>query len=270
MSAKQSLFRNARTGLVIGLLAAIGAVIGNALAEREAGLSLPSLSDLPLILILFASGFLLGFLLPFVLKDAKAAEAAKPRVMGPREFVLAGLLSSGSMAVFAFILGDAMDAGLLGQLTPSVEGLVLGVLLTVPLILLLVVIMAAPLPFLQRFRDQQIADFTQKGVDFGWLPIILISFGAGFGEELLFRGVLQTWLTGQIGTVFGIVGTSLIFGVVHGPRLGYMLISALIGVYLGTAYALSGSLLAVALAHFLYDIYALRVTVLAVRKAAAA
>jgi membrane protease YdiL (CAAX protease family) len=266
MNQGQSLQKRTLTAVTVGCLSVLGGLFGFAASGLQDGNFLPAPSDLPLFAGLFAAGSVLGFVLTFFVRTSGSKPEAAEPAKSP-SFLLAALLSSGSMAVFALVLGAALDADLPSQLRPDVEGLVLGALLTVPLIAMLLAIMAAPLPFLRRFRDRQIGDFTEKNVDFGWLAVILISFGAGFGEELLFRGVVQHWLTGQIGTFLGIAATSVLFGIVHGPRLGYILISGLIGAYLGTAYALSGSLLAVALAHFLYDIYALRVTVVAVRRA---
>jgi membrane protease YdiL (CAAX protease family) len=246
-----------------GLLTVAGGLIGTLLASDE-GLSFAG--EAPLFTALFAVGFVVAFAASFFIKPS-SREVQEAPTMGPAGFVMAALASSVFMGAIAFAIGKVLGYDLLEQLQPSGRGLVLGLLLPVPMILMLMAIMAVPLGFLRRFRDQQIADFVKMGVDFGWVPIILISIGAGFGEELLFRGVLQNWLTEVTGPLVGIGAASLVFGIVHGPRLGYIVVSALIGVYLGTAYVLTGSLLAVALAHFLYDVFALRITVIEVRKA---
>jgi membrane protease YdiL (CAAX protease family) len=255
-----------RTGFLVGLLAIAGGLFGFGVSGLSDGQFLPAVSDLPIFAVLFGVGLVIGVLMTFVI-GKNNDDTREPQAMSPYQFVLAALVSSGFMAGLALLIDSQAGFGLIEQLIPTWEGVALGIALTLPMVAMLMVIMAAPLPFLERFRDQQIADFVKKGVDFGWVPIILISFGAGFGEELLFRGVLQTWLSEQVGLLLGVAVASVFFGVVHGPRPGYILVSTLIGVYLGTAYALTGSLLAVATAHFLYDIYALRVTVLAVRKA---
>ncbi len=79
--------------------------------------------------------------------------------------------------------------------------------------------------------------------------LIMISFAAGFAEELLFRGVLQAR--------FGIVIASIIFGLVHFISPLYVIITAFMGLYIGTFFYFSESLLVPIQMHFIYDLGAL-------------
>ncbi|MGM0371558.1 MAG: CPBP family intramembrane glutamic endopeptidase [Halobacteriota archaeon] len=83
------------------------------------------------------------------------------------------------------------------------------------------------------------------------LPVIAIS------EEVLFRGVLIAGLTAgtELPPVLLIVGSSLGFGLAHTAqgRIGMVVASAL-GVALGVAFWLSGSLWLVIVAHYLVDL----------------
>jgi uncharacterized protein len=83
--------------------------------------------------------------------------------------------------------------------------------------------------------------------------VVLVALLAGFGEELLFRGVLQQGLAGLIGPVAAWLLASLAFGAVHALTRAYFIIATLMGLYLGALYALTGSLLLVSLAHAGYD-----------------
>jgi len=74
----------------------------------------------------------------------------------------------------------------------------------------------------------------------------MISFAAGFAEELLFRGVLQAR--------FGIVIASIIFGLVHFISPLYVIITALMGLYIGAFYYFTESLLVPIQMHFIYDL----------------
>ena len=67
--------------------------------------------------------------------------------------------------------------------------------------------------------------------DCTWYDLVLLAVVAGFGEELLFRGVLQPWL-GRIHPAAGWIGTNLLFGLVHGVTPLYAVLAALFGVYL--------------------------------------
>ncbi len=79
--------------------------------------------------------------------------------------------------------------------------------------------------------------------------LILISLLAGIGEELLFRGVLQVKL--------GIIAASIIFGLAHYISLAYVILTIIMGLYIGFLFNLTGSLLVVIQLHFIYDLVAL-------------
>ena len=114
--------------------------------------------------------------------------------------------------------------------------------------------------FLPRFADRLV--WLQKDTykvfarPFGPLGIVWISICAGIGEEALIRGGLQTALLDHLGVVPAIVLSALVFTVLH---LAKPLVAAIlfgIGLAFGIAYHLSGSLLAMMIAHVGYDIVA--------------
>ena len=84
--------------------------------------------------------------------------------------------------------------------------------------------------------------------------IVFLSFCAGFGEEILFRGMLQPWL--------GVFFTAFLFIALHGyisvkssAHLVFGLALWSMGIGLGILGAYSG-LISAAIAHMIYDIYA--------------
>lgn len=91
----------------------------------------------------------------------------------------------------------------------------------------------------------------------GWPMIIFISICAGFGEEALFRGGMQTWLGDYVPMWLAIGASSAVFAVIHFAKPVIAALIFAIGVFFGIAYIWSGSLLAVMIAHMLYDVYAL-------------
>ncbi len=97
------------------------------------------------------------------------------------------------------------------------------------------------------------------GRPFRLWQIIIISLSAGIGEEALFRGGLQTGLSLYMPAWGAILLSSLLFTLVH---LGSPGISAFLFAYslaFGAVYQLTGSLLAVMLAHALFDVWAIHV-----------
>jgi membrane protease YdiL (CAAX protease family) len=97
--------------------------------------------------------------------------------------------------------------------------------------------------------------------DLSLLQLAAISLAAGFGEELLFRGVLQSSLSDRLGPPWGIwaglLFASVIFGMCHWLTFTYALLATLIGVYLGTLLLVTENLLAPIVSHALYDFVAL-------------
>ena len=88
-----------------------------------------------------------------------------------------------------------------------------------------------------------------------------ISVAAGFGEEVLFRGLIQAALTAAIGPPQGVIWAitlaAVAFGMCHWITPTYAVLAGLVGVYLGVLFVLSDNLLAPLTAHAVYDFAAL-------------
>jgi membrane protease YdiL (CAAX protease family) len=87
--------------------------------------------------------------------------------------------------------------------------------------------------------------------------LALVAALAGVGEELLFRGVLQTILGWWTTPIVGVITTSLLFGLAHALSKVYFLLAAVIGVYLGLLTWCFDDLIAPIVAHGVYDFVAL-------------
>jgi membrane protease YdiL (CAAX protease family) len=107
-----------------------------------------------------------------------------------------------------------------------------------------------------KYLDDVNFDYTLRlGIfNFSFQEILFLSFCAGVGEEIVFRGMIQPWL--------GILTTSFMFIALHGylsysswPKVIFGLILFGVGTLLGILGAYVG-LLAAIVAHILYDIVA--------------
>lgn len=107
-----------------------------------------------------------------------------------------------------------------------------------------------------KYLDDVNFDYTLRlGIfNFSFQEILFLSFCAGVGEEIVFRGMIQPWL--------GILTTSFMFIALHGylsysswPKVIFGLILFAVGTLLGILGAYVG-LLAAIVAHILYDIVA--------------
>jgi len=88
--------------------------------------------------------------------------------------------------------------------------------------------------------------------------LVVVSLFAGFGEELLFRGFLQSWLGGH-GLLVALIVPNVLFGVLHWISRSYAVCSFCIGLYFSCLldFADSVNLTALIIAHSLYDLVAL-------------
>lgn len=83
--------------------------------------------------------------------------------------------------------------------------------------------------------------------------IALVSLLAGFGEEMLFRGLIQEGLAQVWHPLPALLIASLLFGLAHAVSPAYWLLASLMGLYLGAIHWWSGNLLVVIIVHAVYD-----------------
>jgi membrane protease YdiL (CAAX protease family) len=93
-----------------------------------------------------------------------------------------------------------------------------------------------------------------------WYELVFVAALAGFGEELVFRGVLQRllerWLDfGGSGHIAGLIASNVIFGLLHFLTPTYALLAGLMGIYFGVLLDSTNppSLVVPMVAHGVYD-----------------
>ncbi len=174
-----------------------------------------------------------------------------------RRFIRVALIFEASLLLIAALLAWMLKTPWWEQLkiTPAAVGL--GVAACVPLLALLWGCRSlpfAPLVRLNQLVDQQLTPLFRQAT---LAELALVSALAGAGEECLFRGVLQVWLTRLLGSAAAVVLTSLAFGAAHALSAAYFVLAASISVYLAVLLIESENLLVPIIAHALYDFLAL-------------
>jgi uncharacterized protein len=185
-----------------------------------------------------------------------------------RRFAVAGLIFESGLIAVAVLIGWLLARWPLPGVDPSSDGwapqawaALQGGLAAVPMFLGLMLVDRypwGPLRELQRTVDEKLLPLLEQ-----WTraQMALISLAAGFGEEMLFRGLLQTALTdllpGHAGLVVAVLTASAVFGICHWITTGYAVLAGLMGVYLGILLVASGNLLVPIAAHAAYDFAAL-------------
>lgn len=140
--------------------------------------------------------------------------------------------------------------------------LALGVLFSLPLTVGAIAIVETSWGPFARIRD----DFDRiihLFAECRLVDLALVSLLAGIGEEAIFRGVMQPYLTQMAGPAMAVVVTSVVFGALHLLSAAYAVGVTIIGVYLGLLLLWFDNLLVPMLVHGLYDfcalVYALKI-----------
>jgi uncharacterized protein len=132
-----------------------------------------------------------------------------------------------------------------------------GLLATMPMLVAFWVLVNSDWPMVRALREQVEWLVKEMFPTGNILQFAMVAALAGVGEELLFRGVIQTKLGEWTTPMFGLIATSLLFGVAHALSALYFAFAIAVGAFLGWLALQYHDLLAPMLAHGLYDFLAL-------------
>lgn len=128
-----------------------------------------------------------------------------------------------------------------------------GAIAALPMIGLFVLLIRWPIGPLKRIKSFCEDEFVPLLAGSSWSDMALIAISAGVGEEMLFRGAIQSSLGAWLGNVWGLLLSSLLFGMLHPISIPYIVVTIGVGLFLGGEYLYTGNLLAVMLTHAVYD-----------------
>jgi uncharacterized protein len=174
-----------------------------------------------------------------------------------KNFPLTAAIFEGLLVPVAIALGWLLRSPPLKTFRFDLPGALWGVAAALPLLAVFWLCIKCPwrpLANIAKIIDEWIAVLFQ---DCRIVQLAILSTLAGLGEEMLFRGVVQTAVAAEIGGPAGVaVGLALsaaLFGMLHALTPAYAILAGLIGLYLGGLWLASGNLLAPVVAHALYD-----------------
>ena len=139
---------------------------------------------------------------------------------------------------------------------PLIGAIVRGLLATLPMLTVFWLLVNSHWPKLRQLREQVewlIGEMFPSG---SIAQFAMVAVLAGIGEELLFRGALQTTVGVWTTPLVGLVVTSFLFGLAHALSKLYFLFAVAVGGFLGWL-ALQYNLVAPMVAHGVYDFLAL-------------
>ena len=181
------------------------------------------------------------------------------------DLVPLGIAIEGGLAIIAILGGWFFGVDIVEQLRfdegwdgfylTKVAGMaILGIMPMLALLWLVESASWAPIVQLREFSHNTLAPM------FAEVPVaglLIISFAAGFGEELLFRGLLQTVFTESMPIWLAILLSAAVFGAMHYLTLTYAILATLMGCYLGILFQSTDQIWVPIISHAAYDFVAL-------------
>jgi CAAX protease family protein len=139
----------------------------------------------------------------------------------------------GALVLVAVVLGWIAGINPFAEIHFSESAVAYGLMGTVPLLLILQI--------LYQFQFESIREIHRILNDtlgstlhrYHWTDLFVLAAIAGIGEEILFRGVIQPWMEASWGMMAGLIGSNIIFGLVHAVTPLYAVLAGLVGVYIG-------------------------------------
>ncbi|WP_404359006.1 lysostaphin resistance A-like protein [Methylotuvimicrobium sp. KM1] len=164
----------------------------------------------------------------------------------------------GSLILVAALLGWFADINPFADLYFSEQALFYGIVGTVPLFIFFFALEQINIPSIRKIRSLLVDTLGSGLKTCHWTDIFFLAAIAGFSEELLFRGLIQPWIEASWGMAAGLIGSNIIFGLVHAVTPLYALLATLIGIYLGLSMDFGGerNLMTPMIIHGLYDFLA--------------
>ncbi|MHB8972005.1 MAG: CPBP family intramembrane glutamic endopeptidase [Pirellulaceae bacterium] len=184
----------------------------------------------------------------------------------PRRFTLVALAFELALGGLGLVLSRWFGRGPAWPSVPGAGPLIgrdvgLGLLAALPLLAGLLVIQGHPAGILRQLRRTVQEDVVPLFHGTSTAGLLAISAAAGIGEELLFRGFLQSAVSdgwGPLGGAWGgLIVASVVFGICHSLCAAYAVVATAIGLVLGALYLATGSLVAPITTHAAYDFLAL-------------
>lgn len=174
-----------------------------------------------------------------------------------RTFVVWTGLFEGGLVLLAVVLGWLLAAPPVKLIRWTVDAAGVGVGASLPPLVIVLIAIRFPMrPFVRLIRvvDELLTPLFRASQAWELAAIALL---AGFGEEMLFRGIVQLKLAQWIGEPYGVwialAGASILFGLLHLITPAYGVVAGLIGLYLGWLWIATDNLLVPILTHTVYD-----------------
>lgn len=175
-----------------------------------------------------------------------------------QNFFKIACLFEGSLILVALVIGWLTDIDPFAAIHFSEADIFTGLVATIPLFLLFMMLYLLPTESLQQMKTILLETLGPMMHKYHWSDLLILAAVAGISEEILFRGVLQPWMENAWGATAGLIGSNIVFGLVHAVTPLYAFLAASVGIYLGLLldYGDQRNLITPIVVHSFYDFLA--------------
>ena len=179
-------------------------------------------------------------------------------LFSPERFFKSACLFEAALILVAVVLGWLSGINPFATLHYSESAIFYGILGTIPLFFLYLLLDQVSLDAVVSIRRFLLETLGPALHRCHLADLFILAAIAGISEEILFRGVIQPWMESSWGITAGLIGSNILFGLVHSITPLYTVLATLVGIYLGMALDFGGdrNLLIPIIIHGLYDFLA--------------
>ncbi|MFQ5521183.1 MAG: lysostaphin resistance A-like protein [Candidatus Methylomirabilia bacterium] len=173
------------------------------------------------------------------------------------QIVWMAVIFEGGLLVLGLGLGWWVGQPPFARMSLEWQAIVLGIVATWPPLLGMWWCTRSSWGPLRRLTDEVLDKIVPLFAECSLLELTLVAVAAGLGEEVLFRGVIQSALADSLGPFGALLLASALFGLAHLITPTYAAVATVLGLYLGGLLIVSDNLLPAILVHAGYDLGAL-------------
>ncbi|MBF0286959.1 MAG: CPBP family intramembrane metalloprotease [SAR324 cluster bacterium] len=173
--------------------------------------------------------------------------------MDRKQLLFLTIVFEGGIALSALILGMLFETVVFRGSLFSIQTITGSILVSLPLFAGIVLVYRFQWPPLMQFKEDVNKMVHELFRQTTIIDLAIISMFAGIGEELFFRGFLQSTLINITNPWAAVALSSIIFGFAHFISWTYVIYATGVGIYLGVVFLVFDNIYIVMLAHALYD-----------------
>jgi uncharacterized protein len=182
----------------------------------------------------------------------------KSGTFNPDHFFKSACLFEAALIVVAVTIGWLGNIDPFASLHYSETAFIYGILGAMPLFLLFLILEQITSESVIAIRRLLLETLGPSLHRHHWADLLVLAAIVGISEETLFRGTIQPLMESSWGMGAGLIGSNIIFGLVHAVTPLYFVLATVVGIYLGLVLDYGGdrNLLTPIIIHGLYDFLA--------------